>query len=89
MSEAKTYQGFIEFIEAQPSDRPTDHSRNWSQCMVGDYVGGGLHDPYNFANNDIIENNPALFYALGRMDPINPCNTYGETLEYLKGQCIL
>jgi len=33
-----TVAGFIAFVNAQPADRPINHTYGWSTCAVGDYA---------------------------------------------------
>lgn len=88
MNGEKTYQGFIEFIKAQPSHRPVIHTEGWNSCMVGDYVQSDNYmDAYNFAESKILINSASLYKALNTMGKVFPQETtYGETLEYLESK---
>lgn len=76
-----TQQGFVEFVNAQDSDRKIDHE-SWGTCAVGEYLETVNTDitPHCFAN-DILD--VEIMDALGGDMPPS-VDTYGELQEFLE-----
>lgn len=74
-----TPEGFIEFIKAQPEDKPITHG-SWGNCAVGAYVG--REDANLFANHTLRHEYPRLWDMLNKQG-YGEMDTYGDLQQWL------
>lgn len=84
-----SYEGFRDFIAAQPSDRTIIQS-SWEKCAVGDYLNSlrpeGRPVSMNMAAEFSLQLPEAMFPAdeCGFRTKLCGCGTYGEAQQLLE-----
>lgn len=60
----RTYAQFVEFVKAQPADKPIKHHLGWAGCAVGEFCKGDQYEAEEFALDVIDVENEDLAKSL-------------------------